>query len=182
MVTLARTCSTFTTKSKYTRIDRNSSNTTHNQASFAEGLKQLDDLKNRLISINHSTQLTREGDISISRAFPQSSTSSNLSVNPTNHIDNYTEEFLSTEDAESLRDALEQEPYSVVNGRQEASFGAEYQYTGSPRGNTSTIPTYLQTIIDRINQVVVNRYPDKAHLPEHSDNEPTIKPESRYLQ
>ena len=55
------------------------------------------------------------------------------------------------------------------------------EYTGSPKGNTSTIPTYLQTIIDRINgealqlntkidQVVVNRY---------SDNEPAIKPESQ---
>ena len=41
---------------------------------------------------------------------------------------NYTEEFISTEDAESLRDALEQETYSVVNGRQVASFGAKYQY------------------------------------------------------
>ena len=93
---------------------------------FAEGLKQLDDLKNRFISVNHSTKLTTEGDIS--RVFLQSSTSSNLSVNPTNHIDNYTEEFISTEDAESLRDALEQETYSVVNGRQVASFGAKYQY------------------------------------------------------
>ena len=154
---------------------------------FAEGLKQLNDLKNKLISVNHSAQPNTERDVS--RVFPPSSTSNNSSVNPTSHINNYTEEFLSTEDAASLRDALEQETYSLVNGRQVASFGAEYQYTGSPRGNTSTIPTYLQTIIDRINgealypdtkinQVVVNRYSGKTHLPEHSDNEPTIKPES----
>ena len=154
---------------------------------FAEGLKQLSDLKNKLISANHSAQPNTERDVL--RVFPPSSTSNNSSVNPTSHINNYTEEFLSTEDAASLRDALEQETYSLVNGRQVASFGAEYQYTGSPRGNTSTIHTNLQTIIDRINgetlypdtkinQVVVNRYSGKTHLPEHSDNEPTIKPES----
>ena len=74
---------------------------------IAEGLKQLDDLKNMLISVYHSAHLTTEKDVS--RVLPQSSKSNNLSVNTTNHINNYTEEFLSTE---SLRDALEQETYS----------------------------------------------------------------------
>ena len=154
---------------------------------FAEGLKQLDDLKDRLISVNHSAPLTTERDVS--RVLPQNPTSNKLSFNPTNHKSNYTEEFLSTGDTASLRDALEQETYSLVDGRQVASICAEYQYTVSLRGNTSTIPTYLQTIIDRINgealypntkinQVVINRYSGKAHMPEHSDYEPTIKPDS----
>ena len=70
---------------------------------FAEGLKQLNDLKNRLISVNHSAHPNTERDVS--RVFPPSSTSNNSSVNPTSHINNYTEEFLSTEDAARLRDA-----------------------------------------------------------------------------
>ena len=155
---------------------------------FAEGLKQLEDLKNKLISVSDSAYSTTEN--STSHVSLLTETSINLISNPTNHIEDYTEGFLYSDEAVNLKDALVQETFSVVNGRQVASFGAEYQYnTGSPGRNTPAIPTYLQAIIDRINgdslypdtkinQVFVNRYSGKAHLPEHSDNEPAIKPES----
>ena len=153
-------------------------------------MKELEDLKENLLTRNNSglpTQhITHPSDDS------QSETG-NLDLNPTNHIEDYAEAFLSAEETTSLRNALEsQTKYSIVNGRQVASYGAEYGYAGAPKTNTSVIPNYLQTIIDKIhgdqqysdagiNQVVVNRYSGKTHLPEHADDEPTIRPESHVL-
>ena len=157
------------------------------QKDLAEGMKELENLKNQLLSANERIAIAAT-NISIPNV--SQPTSINPTVNPTNHIEDYSEDFLSTEEASSLKTALESQiTYSVVNGRQVASFGADYKYSGSPKTNTSTIPTYLQTIIDRIhsdpqyhdakiNQVVVNRYSGKTHLPEHADNESAIRPES----
>ena len=84
---------------------------------------------------------------------------------------------------------LEALPFSTVSGRSVASFGEEYHYNGAPKSNSSDIPNPIKSIIkkihddplysdEKINQVVINKYNRNAHLPEHSDNEPTVRPHS----
>ena len=155
---------------------------------FANGIKELENLKKLLISTSDRSVPNTATHTSV--PIVSQSPPNNLNVNPTNHIEDYTEGFLSTEEVTNLKSALENEiNYSSVNGRQVASFGASYKYTGSPKTNSPTIPNYLQTIIDKIhgeelysdaqiNQVVVNRYSGRTHLPEHADNEPAIRPDS----
>ena len=62
---------------------------------FAEGMKQLEDLKERLLSVNVNTNSRIIADNLISSVSQQAPTpASNLSTNPTNHIEDYTEVFL----------------------------------------------------------------------------------------
>ena len=80
--------------------------------------------------------------------------------------------------------------FSQVNGRQVASFGEDYNYVGAPKSNTKDIPAPLQALIEHVqsleqyqsselNQIVINKYTgDDAFLPDHSDDEASIKPES----
>ena len=115
-----------------------------------------------------------------------------LDENPTNYIEDYQESFLTATEITELNAALGAMSFSEVNGRSVASFGEEYQYTGAPTLNSKEIPAHLTAIInklhdhseyndERINQVVVNKFTGKTHLPEHSDDEATIRPHSRII-
>ena len=85
--------------------------------------------------------------------------------------------------------------FSTENGRSVKAFGESYHYPGSSL-QPAELTGQLKSLVDslnsefcsdpgtpKINQCLVNRYqtdaPDhKPHLPEHSDNEPNIAPES----
>ena len=56
-----------------------------------------------------------------------------LSENPTENVGEYKENFLSTDEVVSLRQALDVLEFSTVNGRGVASFGEEYSYGWSPK-------------------------------------------------
>ena len=115
-----------------------------------------------------------------------------LATNPTNHIEDYNESYLSDDEITELNTAFSSMNFSQVNGRGVASFGEDYNYNGAPNLNTKEIPNPLQTIINKIhdnplykdeniNQVVINKYTGNTHLPEHSDDEATIRPESHII-
>ena len=107
-------------------------------------------------------------------------------------VEDYIEEFLDPEEdvTKNLVFFLGKMKFAKLNGRQVASFGEEYNYVGSPKSNNKEIPPQLQALIEKIesleqhtgselNQIVVNKYTgDDAYLPDHSDDEASIKPES----
>ena len=158
---------------------------------IAEELKILEALKEELI-INKDTHLQAPTEGSTSEFNQRSETPFPTIKNPCKHVDNYMENFLDLNDSttKDIISAITKIKYSKVNGREVASFGEEYSYTGAPQSNIKEIPPYLQTLIEKIhsldqycdtgiNQVVINKYVgEDAYLPEHSDDEPSIKPES----
>ena len=115
-----------------------------------------------------------------------------LGKNPTNFIEGYQENFLSVDDISGLNTMLGTLTFSQVNGRGVASYGEEYQYNGAPRAVSSEIPSSLKSTIakinddpqykdEKINQVVINKYTGTTHLPEHSDDEASIMPNSHII-
>ena len=114
-------------------------------------------------------------------------------TNPTNHIEDYVEKFLNGEEAKEAEEMLSRLQFSKVKGREVASFGENYSYTGAPDANTKEIPPCLSKIIEKlgekeeykdlkINQVIVNKYAgNTSYLPEHSDNEKSIRPQSKIV-
>lgn len=112
-------------------------------------------------------------------------------TNPTSHIEDYNENFLSNEEALETKEVLSKMKFTRVKGREVASFGEKYSYTGAPSNNIKDIPDHLCKLIEKvkqidnyrdmaINQVVVNKYiGNNSFLPEHSDNEPSLKPHSK---
>ena len=110
--------------------------------------------------------------------------------NPTKNIDNYEEAYFSQDIITKLNEAVNSLEFASVNGRDVLSFGKDYKYSGSPSNNAKQIPEVFQDIIDKIhadpdyegaklNQIVLNKYSGDAHLPEHSDDEPVIRPHSQ---
>ena len=115
-----------------------------------------------------------------------------LDKNPTNYIEGYQENFLSVDEISGLNTMLGTLTFSQVNGRGVASYGEEYQYNGAPRAVSSEIPSSLKSTIakinddpqykdEKINQVVINKYTGTTHLPEHSDDEASIRPNSHII-
>ena len=154
--------------------------------SIKDGMKELTTLKEQMMA----TDLTHHPP---NPPKPQhSNTSHALTNNPTNHIDDYRESFLTDEEITELNTGLGALSFSTVNGRGVASFGEEYHYHGAPNTNCNEIPNFLKAIIkkihddpeytdEKINQVVINKYTGTTHLPEHSDDEPTIRPHSSII-
>lgn len=114
-------------------------------------------------------------------------------TNPTNHIEDYAENFLNEEEVQQTLEALSGLRYSKANGREISSFGDKYTYTGAPSTNSKEVPAFLKNLIEKINtkeeyqnlglnQVIVNKYTgNNSFLPEHSDNESSLKPQSRII-
>ena len=112
-----------------------------------------------------------------------------LSEKPTENIGEYKENFLSTDEVVNLRHTLDALEFSTVNGREVSSFGEEYSYGGAPKNNKKYITDSFKAIIEKVhsdpnyegeqlNQIVINKYTGLTHLPEHSDDEPVIRPHS----
>ena len=157
---------------------------------IAEELKRLEAIKVELLERN-SDPVPSEDSVSESiqnsqlPLYPQRE-------NPCKNVDNYIEKFIepNANITKDLISTLGKLKFSKVNGREVASFGEEYQYTGAPRSNIKEIPPQLEALIAQIksideysaadlNQIVINKYVgEDSFLPEHSDNESTIKPES----
>ena len=113
--------------------------------------------------------------------------------NPTNNIEDYAKTFLTEEEAGEAIAFLSTVTFSKVKDREVASFGERYSYTGAPSENTKEIPAELQSLIskikqygsfDDVNQIVINKFNNNTScscLPEHSDDEPSLKPRSSIL-
>ena len=107
--------------------------------------------------------------------------------NSTTHIHDYKEAFLTEREVLKTREALYLMEFTKVNGRDIASFAEIYSYTRAPSKNNKEIPEHLLKLVEKIqqdeahqslgiDQIVVNKYADKdSFLPEHSDNEKSLK-------
>ena len=151
---------------------------------ITEELEKLSIIRNELVN----RQNTQEDTLTTVTVRPSASEQRN----PTEHVEEYVENFLPSDDENTrkLIEAVGKMKFTKVKGREVASFGLEYKYAGAPKSNTEEIPSQLKWIIDKIkareghsnediNQVIINKYSgQESYLPEHSDNEVTIKPES----
>ena len=150
--------------------------------------EEMDKIQERILS--NSTTIQTSTSLS-----PQGNDSDNSCTipNPTNHIEDYIEVFLNAEEASDALKSLSELQFSKVKGREVSSFGERYTYTGAPSSNNKDIPPFLKKLIEKleategyqnmdINQVIVNKYTGShSYLPEHSDNEPSLRPQSRIL-
>ena len=97
--------------------------------------------------------------------------------------------FITPDEEESLTNFLSNVNFSDENGHSVKNFGAKYHYTGA--GDVSDddkIPAEFDLILEKlrslypdikINQCLVNRYVgNNSFLSQHSDNEPSIDPDS----
>ena len=109
--------------------------------------------------------------------------------NSSRPVDFSVDDFISVEAGNELilmLDAQAENGHSVLN------FGEPYKYSGSRTMETATpIPSIVQSVLESINEqycrdgnpqmnsCLVNRYVGStSHLPKHSDDEPSIHPES----
>lgn len=99
----------------------------------------------------------------------------------------YTENFITTEEAQALSSFLDQEDFQVEGSRKVVAYGEQYHYKGSS-SSVKPIPRELSCLVRKIqehrgivydlNQILVNKYETASNLPPHSDNEGSIKPDS----
>ena len=102
----------------------------------------------------------------------------------------YKEDFISVEEEQNLIKFLSTADFKQENGHSVKNFGASYQYTGAADSKDSkiSIPDEFSPILDQIkalypevniNQCLVNFYDrHDSFLPQHSDKELAIDPES----
>ena len=113
--------------------------------------------------------------------------------NTTTHVDDYIEDFVSTDLSEkviSFLDQCQNFENNSESGHSVKLFGYPYHYVGSKHGNTTG--TDIPEPISEVLQLLKNKYPDAelnsclinkyvgpdSFLSRHSDNEFTIEPES----
>ena len=100
------------------------------------------------------------------------------------------ENFLTADEEDKLIGFLSNVNFSAEKGHSVKNFGANYKYTGAGdvSDDDNKIPAEFDTILEKlrllypdinINQCLVNRYEsNNSTLSQHSDNEPSIDPES----
>jgi len=107
-------------------------------------------------------------------------------INPTAPYEGCREDFLDTDEGEELTQFLNNTEFTEKKGRHVAAYGIPYYYVGSrSTAKSSTIPEAIKKLVDKvnhehkdaaINSIVVNRYTGpESYLPEHQDNESTIR-------
>lgn len=106
------------------------------------------------------------------------------------HIKHYTPDFIDNSMSNELADFFEglSSKFIPLKGRSVLSFGEPYPYPGSPEEKPEPIPDLIKKVITKIkhdypdteiNSCLVNKYVGcSSYLPEHSDDESIIKPDS----
>lgn len=121
---------------------------------------------------------------------PYFNTNSNKPENVTSeHIVRHTENFIDEQCKKELLEFCTKLDFRSENGHGVVSFGEQYNYSRSQSDVPESIPTVVQSIIEKllpdfpdagtINQCLINRYegPD-SYLPRHCDDEQSISPTS----
>ena len=126
-----------------------------------------------------------------------------------NAHDEIIPEFIQAPEAEDLMNSLskEMDKFTSTKGRKVLLYGAEYSYPGSKDLKPQQVPEFLKPLMSRVNEIqqrtfhekypemlkykkpaptinscLINRYEGAdCFLPEHSDNEESIHPESSIL-
>ena len=159
--------------------------------SIKQDMEGLTTLKDQLL-VSDNVSVHASGFDERQSTLPGTTHGHALDKNPTNYIEDYQESFLSPPEVNELNEAFGAMSFSSVNGRSVASFGEAYSYNGAPKVNSAEIPSCLKAIIskihdqpqykdEKINQVVINKYTENTHLPEHSDDEAMIRPHSHII-
>ena len=161
-----------------------------------DDIKKLDGLvsefKNSVNSYDSSLHTTNFNPSNVEGKLPEAARKPAADIiNPTKHTEQYTPDFISKELESELCDFLATEKFSTINnGWSVVDYGEPYKYTGSPKTQNAPppIPDPIKGVIELIsrefencdiNQCTVNKYIDSStELPEHSDDETTIKPDS----
>ena len=109
-------------------------------------------------------------------------------VNTTKHIELRKPDFVDGDHLTDITNFLDKQNSTTLKGRSVLSLGARYRYNGSPKDVSIPIPDTIKEVINKIediypgseiNSCLVNKYVGKdSYLPEHSDNENVLKPES----
>ena len=111
--------------------------------------------------------------------------------NPTDHLETYDPEFIDKATSDELYEYLNSlnSKFNKLKGRSVLTFGEQYPYVGGPKDNPDPIPGIINSIIDKINDkfpnsginsCLINKYVgNSSSLPEHSDDEAVISPESK---
>ena len=111
-------------------------------------------------------------------------------IAPEQHIFAKQDNFLTVDESEKLSEFLSKIDYKFENGHDVKNFGNLYKYTGAADKSSDPIPNEIQSVIDKItelcsdrkvdiNQCLINRYQNgDSILPNHSDDESDIDPES----
>ena len=158
---------------------------------IAEGLESLKASVGALEEATSSQTTTPEPVVQESRQDPSSEDQLSHGQSP---VYSSEEEFITTEMGDQLLQLFGslQGDFVAEGGRSVLYFGERYKYNGSNASNRDQpIPQAIEELMERVNSAVctgdcpkvnsclVNRFegPD-SHLPKHSDNEPTIHPES----
>lgn len=106
------------------------------------------------------------------------------------HIEKYDRIFIDESTSDEIIEYFNNisPDFTKLNGRSVLSFGEPYPYVGAPKAKPAPIPQILQKLVSKvedsypnseINSCLINMYTGgSSFLPEHSDDEPVIKPES----
>ena len=112
-------------------------------------------------------------------------------------VESSSEDFITAELENELCQTFEsiKDEFKLEGSRSVLYYGEKYQYTGARSSvRDSPIPPSIASLMDRINNelctgdkpsvnsCLVNRFEgSESYLPQHSDNEPTIHPESNII-
>ena len=117
-----------------------------------------------------------------------------VTTNPTSHIDSYDENFSPSELRTLICEYLDScHNFTDKTSRKILQFGRSYRYSRIYKSSApSEIPAPFKAAIDliherftvgkqnEINSVLINKYQvEQLHMPKHSDDEPSISPESQ---
>ncbi len=103
------------------------------------------------------------------------------------HVDSVIPNFISSDSRDELKKFLDNESFVMEGGRGCIQYGDKYKYMGSKCDNVKPVPAILKTILDHVNSnvsyelnsILVNKYEGiDSFLPEHSDDELSIDPQS----
>ena len=109
--------------------------------------------------------------------------------NPTKHVEDNKPDFIDENLCTELMDFLQKEAkFTKLKGRSVTTYGEAYPYPGSPPAKSTPIPPIINQIINKIegdfpgsnlNSCLITEYAGiSSQIPEHSDDEPVISPES----
>ena len=159
-----------------------------NIAAVRDDIKKLDVLMHE---IKNSTNVLARTENVIFSPCPTEDKPEAVSV--TEHSESYiincVNDFINQSEIDFITSVLSDCTFSEEHGHSVCAFGADYRYNGS-RATTRDFPEPIKELVDKINSkfynsgdkinsCLVNKYSgNDAFLPEHSDNESSIDPES----
>ena len=197
-------CSSTLTDEFLTTITSRLDKICEEEPKIAEGLESLKASVGALELVTATAITTSVEPVAASPltyAEAETASSDDFSGDPASHnmqpVHMSKEDFITGEFEEQLTQLLNsrESEFQAEGGHSVLYFGEQYRYTGSTSSNSyQAIPQLIGSLIQKINNefctgdtpkvnsCLVNKYEgSESHLPKHSDDEPTIHPESQII-